>query len=158
MLYFITSPKFDNFLLLHTTWSFILLNNRHKPLLSALFCYCKMLDKIACFAFYSLEIILPSRKGVWSSERSRAECDNPGISRWSVKSADNAGYRGKADSHRKRTICSPLEACWDSHARSSQSSASANGTREALFLPSSTSERTQTTRLWKIQWALVKSL
>lgn len=36
MLYFITSPKSDNFLLLHTTWSLILLNNRHKPLLSAL--------------------------------------------------------------------------------------------------------------------------
>lgn len=65
--------------------------------------------------------------------RSRAEHDNSVVLRWSVKSADNAGCRSEADSHRERTACSPLEAPWDSQAKSSHSSPSANGyTRSTL--------------------------
>lgn len=63
-------------------------------------------------------------------------------SRWSVKSADNAGCRGKAGSQEKDCL-QPSEAPGDSQAGSLRARLLHMATGEALSLPSSPSERTE---------------
>lgn len=72
MLYFIISPKSDNFLLLHTTWSFILLSNIYKFYCQLSVLLLHMLDKIARFIFLfpvdlpALKEVIPKQCEIWS--------------------------------------------------------------------------------------------
>lgn len=127
VLYFIIPPKSDNFFL-HTTWSLILLNKRHKSLLSAL-CFATANAWQNCLLHCLFPVDLPALKeaalkqyGIWSQawQRSRLEMKCQ-VSRQMPAEGE------KQDSHRKRTARSPTKAPWDSRTGSNQSSVSAYG-------------------------------
>ena len=152
VLYFIISPKSDNFLFLHTTWSFILLNNTHTFLLSAL-CFATANAWQNCPLHFLFPVDLPALKEtilkqceIWSSwdeMSSQQAMLGAGAKQTLTGKGLPAALCRHPGTHRQAAVRAPLLQI---------------ATRGALSLPSLPWERTGMERLWKIQWGFVESL
>lgn len=144
-IYIIISIKSDDFLWLHTTWSFILSNHTHTFLLSALCCTTANAWQNCSFHFL-FPVDLPALKQAILKQREiQMKCQ---VSRqcWLQEHSRLAG----------KGLPAALEGTQRLTGRKPQSSASAHGYRRSTIPSVVTLREHEIARHWKIQWGFVE--